>query len=154
MVKILNLGILLLSVLCCTSAYRIRTDEEIAKREKMLKHADDFAELFIGEFKNYTKSGIKSSALEGMFKMMQVPKEFENTQISEMDIEPAIMTCLACRTTFALMLSQYRSGQKNQEEIALDSIALCLQLTSYSSVVCEQTVRKYSVSKKLKISDT
>ena len=147
MERIIRLGFLLLCALCYKSAFKIRTEEEIANRENMLKHVDTFADLFISEFTNFTRTGIQTPAMKGMLKMMQIPKEFTTLEINEMDADAAIMTCVACRTTFALMLNQYRTGQRDREQLTQDSITLCLQLTSYSIIVCEGAVRKHVVSK-------
>ncbi|XP_070500971.1 sphingomyelin phosphodiesterase-like [Chironomus tepperi] len=142
--KLLKLGILLLCTLCCASAHRIRTEQEIANRDNMLKHVDTFADLFASEYTNYTITGIKTPELEGMLKMMQIPREFLFQEVGDMDADAAIMTCVACRSTFALMLNQYRTGQRDREQLTQDSITLCLQLTSYSIIVCEGAVRKYA----------
>ncbi|KAL7025175.1 hypothetical protein ACKWTF_013376 [Chironomus riparius] len=139
----LKLGFLLLCILYCTSAYRIRTEEEIANRENMLKHIDSFTELFISEYTNFTRTGFQTPTLESMLKMMQIPKEFASEEVGDLDAEAAIMTCVACRSTFALMLNQYRTGQRDREQLTQDSITLCLQLTSYSIIVCEGAVRKF-----------
>ena len=149
MEKFLKLGFLLLCTLYCTSAYRIRTEEEIANRENMLKHIDSFTELFISEYTNFTRTGIQTPTLESMLKMMQIPKEFATEEVGDLDAEAAIMTCVACRSTFALMLNQYRTGQRDREQLTQDSITLCLQLTSYSIIVCEGAVRKFVVSNNL-----
>lgn len=129
-----------------SSAQSIRTADEIARRDHMLRHADAFADLFISEFVNYTRTGIRTEQYDGMVKMMQIPKEFSTLDIDEMEPEAAIMSCLACRTTFGLMISQYRSGSRTKEQLISDSITLCGQLTSFSIIVCEGAVRKYAVS--------
>ncbi|CAG9806791.1 unnamed protein product [Chironomus riparius] len=143
MEKFLKFGLLLLCTIFCTSAYKVRTEEEIANRENMLKHIDSFTDLFISEYTNFTRTGIQTPALDGMLKMMQIPKQFAINEVSDMDADAAIMTCVACRTTFALMLNQYRTGQRDREQLTQDSIALCLQFTTYSIIVCEGAVRKH-----------
>lgn len=146
MEKLFKIILLLAFTLGCASAFKIRTQEEIENREHMLKHADAFAELFISEFANFTRTGIRTSSFDGMLKLMQIPKEFVTLEIDEMESEPAIMTCLACRSTFALMINQYRTGQRTVEQLIQDSIGLCQQLTPFSIIVCEGAVRKHAVS--------
>lgn len=141
--KILQIGLLLLCTLYCTSGFKIRTPDEIAKREKMLKNVDAFTDLFISEYVNYTRTGTWTQSLDGMFKMMQIPKEFAFYEITELEAESAIMTCLACRSTFGLMISQWRSGSRTREQLTQDSIVLCQQLTPYNIIVCEAAVRKH-----------
>lgn len=135
---------LVVSLISSALAY-YRTPEQIRKREEMLKNVDAFAELFQHEYINFTRTGFKSERLDSMMEMMKLPVEFARVENDELPPDAAIMTCIFCRSTFALMLQQYRSGSRTKEELIQDSIGICMQLTTFGIEVCTGVVEKFAV---------
>lgn len=123
-----------------------RTPEQIQKRNEMLKNVDAFAELFSYEYINYTRSGFKSARLDSMMEMIRLPTEFARVEVEDLPPDTAIMTCVFCRSTFALMLQQWRSGSRTREQLIEDSIGICMQLTTFGIEVCTGVVEKNAAS--------
>jgi hypothetical protein len=135
---------LVITLISSALAY-YRTPEQIKRRDEMLKNVDAFAELFQHEYINYTRTGFRSERLDSMMEMMKLPTEFARVEVEELPPDAAIMTCVFCRSTFALMLQQYRSGSRTKEELIQDSIGICMQLTTYGIEVCTGVVEKNAV---------
>ncbi|KAG5670651.1 hypothetical protein PVAND_000899 [Polypedilum vanderplanki] len=135
----------LLVLFCAVSfALTLRTEEEIRRRDEMLRHSDNFTAAFSQEYLRYKETGVRTRQLEQMLAMMQITKEFARVEITELDAEAAIMSCVACRATVGLLLQQYRSGARDKEQIIEDSIGICIDLTSYSVIVCEGVIRLFA----------
>lgn len=144
--KIVKILLSLFCAVCCASAFKIRSDEEIRNRENMLRNSDNFTELFSRDYLKFKDTGIRTHQLEQMLAMIKIPIEFGRVEMQELDAAPAIMSCLACRATVGLLLQQYRSGARDREQIIQESITICLELTAYSIIVCEGVIRAFAVS--------
>jgi hypothetical protein len=107
----------------------------------MLENMDEFVKEFIEEYTNFTEYNIRTPKLDSMLGMMQIPEIFGKVEFGQMPPEATIMSCVACRSTFALMIQQFRSGSRTREQLQQDSVGLCMQLTTYGIVVCEGVVR-------------
>jgi hypothetical protein len=134
--EVMKILIFLLSALAVASALQLRSDEHIKRREHMLENVGAFAEQFVEHYSNYTVYGVRSRELENMLQMMQLPAIVGRAELEEFPPEAAIMSCVACRSTFAVMLQQFRSGQRTREQLKDDAVGLCNQLTTYGMVVC------------------
>lgn len=130
----------LISLITLASAYMLDTEEYKVKRDNMLRHSEAFASAFSVEYQNFTSTGHRSPQLDAMLKMIQIPTEFARVEIDEWQPDTAIMSCLACRSSMGLLLSQYRSGARTKEETLDDAVALCMQLTTYGIEVCTGVV--------------
>lgn len=138
-------ALLVVSLISVSSAYMIRSAEDIRKREEMLRNVDSFAEIFSQEYANFTRTGLRSDKLNKIMEVMRLPVDFARVEPEEMSIDDAIMSCVFCRSTVALMLNQYRTGQRTKEELIQDSIGICMQLTTYGIEVCSGIIRAYAV---------
>lgn len=130
---------LVCAVVAC-SGIQLRSDEHIRNREHMLENVEGFAQRFVEEFTNYTVHGVRTSRLESMLNFMKLPTIVGRVEVDEFPPEAAIMSCVACRSTLALMLQQFRSGSRTREQLKSDANVLCQQLTTYGPVVCEGVV--------------
>lgn len=132
--------ILLIALIGSAIAYQSRSKEHIKNRENMLRYVDTFAELFREEYLNYTLTGIRTDKLNSMMQMVHFPTNFARMEPEELPPDEAIMSCVACRSTVAFLLQQYRSGARDKYELIQDSIDLCMQLTTYGIEVCTGVV--------------
>lgn len=132
----IKLLILLIALISSAIAYEQRSKEHIKNRENMLRHVDTFAEMFRDEYLNFTLTGLRSDKLNSMMEMAKFSTNFARMEPEDLPPEEAIMSCVACRTSIGFLLQQYRSGARTKEEIVLDSIDLCMQLTTYGIEVC------------------
>jgi hypothetical protein len=136
--------LLLLSAVLFASAFH-RTEDEIKRRDEMLLQSDNFTAAFSQEYLRFQETGVRTRQLEQMLSMMQITVEFARVEITELDAEAAIMSCVACRATVGVMLQQYRSGARTKEELIQDAIGVCRELTPYSVIVCEGVIRLFAV---------
>ncbi|KAG5672942.1 hypothetical protein PVAND_003029 [Polypedilum vanderplanki] len=129
--------ICLLSAIVAVSALKLRSEEHIQRREHMLKNVGAFAEKFVEHYTNYTIYGIRSNQLDNMLQMMKLPTIVGRAELEEFPPDAAIMSCVACRSTLALLIQQFRSGSRTREQLKEDAFGLCMQLTTYGPEVCQ-----------------
>lgn len=142
-----NISIFFLALLSFTTGLQLRSEEHIRNRNNMLKHVDQFAEIFACEYKNYTRTGQRSSQLDAMFKMLKLPNIVMREEITDLPPEAALVSCMVCRSSLGLLIQQYRSGTRTQEQIMDDAVNLCMQFTDFGILVCQGVVDKNAVSR-------
>lgn len=135
MVK-LKIILLLLGAIAASSALQLRSEEHIRRRDEMLGSTNDFTEQFRVQYDNYTKYGVMSGELKSMFSLIKLPEIFGKRELEELPPDAAIISCLFCRTTFALLLQRFRSGSHTRDEIKDQAVDFCMQATPYGFTVC------------------
>lgn len=135
---LLILGLLTFLTVC--SAIKLRSEEHIKNRDQRLKYIDRFAAEFAVEYKNYTDNGVRSTKLDQMFQISQLPADVGRFESYELPPDAVFVSCLVCRAGIASLVNRYRNGERTREETEADAVDLCMQWTPFGIVVCQGVV--------------
>lgn len=142
-----NVLAVVLLLCAAVNGIKIRSQEHVDGREKMLKYADHMEVHFMNEYNNYTETGVRSKVLTQMFNMMQIDEKFHRNEFEDLPERYASATCLLCRAGVGTLLRNRRNGQ-TEEQLKTSAIDLCKSFSSQSDEVCSGLIDLNFVSKR------
>lgn len=112
------------------------------ERDERLKYVDQFASDFLYEYLNYTQTGQRTNKLNQMFQLAKLPHSLvQAQQFNEVPPEDALVSCIVCRSSLAILLALYRNSvDPNHQAVKDEAINLCMQFTDFGIEVCTGVV--------------
>jgi sphingomyelin phosphodiesterase len=138
--------ILLFSVVCIASGLKLRSEEHVKNRERLLEYLDKMEDTIVQDIRNYTTTGHRTKLFEEWVKMAKMDKEFFNVETEDLEPEQAVIGCAACRTVVAAMMFDRRNNGAHQDDLADTAVNLCGVLTDFSPPVCRGTIDMFTES--------